>query len=240
MSTLVLVRHGKAGPLGGYYDKLAPEGEEQSRALGRFWAGHGLPFDEVYTGTLGRQIETASLVAEAYAEAGLEFPKSTAIEALNEYDADGVLQHLLPQLAERDERIAKLKSVFDATTENGERYRNFQRMFEAVMRHWVAQSYEGNGCERFCDFRDRVREAVQKITSAAKSNRRIAVFTSGGPIGVAVQSALGAPDEMAIQLNWRVRNCSLTEFVFSGPSRMTLEWFNAMPHLSDPRLWTFR
>ena len=69
--------------------------------------------------------------------------------------------------------------------------------------------------------------------------QRVAVFTSGGVIGVAVQSALGAPDDTAIELNWRVRNGSLTEFIFSR-ARFSLEWFNAFPHLDEPRLRTFR
>jgi hypothetical protein len=36
-----------------------------------------------------------------------------------------------------------------------------------------------------------------------------------------------------------VRNCSLTEFVFSG-ERISLDSFNAIPHLDDPALRTFR
>jgi broad specificity phosphatase PhoE len=240
MSNLVLVRHGRGGPLGGFYDKLSPSGEEQSRALGRFWAKHRVSFDEIYTGTLARQIDTARLAGEECRAAGLEWPEPQVIEGLNEYEADSVLQHLLPQLAEKHEPIRRLKEVYESTQTEADRYRNFQRMFEAVMRYWVSGEYEGNGCEAWRSFRDRVRGSVKEITSKGKSNRRVAVFTSGGPIGVCVQSVLGAPDEMAIQLNWRVRNSSLTEFIFSGADRMTLEWFNALPHLNDPQLWTFR
>jgi hypothetical protein len=36
-----------------------------------------------------------------------------------------------------------------------------------------------------------------------------------------------------------VRNCSLTEFVFSG-ERLSLDSFNGTPHLDDPALRTFR
>jgi broad specificity phosphatase PhoE len=71
------------------------------------------------------------------------------------------------------------------------------------------------------------------------SGRRVAAFTSGGPIGVAVQIALNAPDRAGLEVNWRVRNCSLTEFLFSG-ERLSLDSFNAIPHLEDPALRTFR
>jgi hypothetical protein len=36
-----------------------------------------------------------------------------------------------------------------------------------------------------------------------------------------------------------VRNCSLTEFMFSH-DRMSLDSFNAIPHLEDPALRTYR
>jgi broad specificity phosphatase PhoE len=66
------------------------------------------------------------------------------------------------------------------------------------------------------------------------------VFTSGGFIGTAVQLALdGPPDRMALEMSWRIRNCALTEFVFTR-ERLTLDGFNAVPHLEKPELWTYR
>ena len=64
-------------------------------------------------------------------------------------------------------------------------------------------------------------------------------FTSGGFIGVAVQIALGAPDPSGLEVNWRVRNSSLTEFLFSR-GRLSLDSFNAIPHLDDEALRSFR
>ena len=69
--------------------------------------------------------------------------------------------------------------------------------------------------------------------------RRIVSFTSGGFIGSAAQWALAAPDRTALELNWRIRNGSLTEFVFTR-ERFTLDSFNAVPHLADSALWTYR
>ncbi len=42
-----------------------------------------------------------------------------------------------------------------------------------------------------------------------------------------------------MELNWRIRNCSLTEIVFTR-DRVTLDSFNGIPHLDDPALWTYR
>jgi hypothetical protein len=54
-----------------------------------------------------------------------------------------------------------------------------------------------------------------------------------------VQTALNAPDRAFLDVNWRVRNCSVSEFVFSA-DRLSLDSFNALPHLTDERLRTFR
>ena len=51
--------------------------------------------------------------------------------------------------------------------------------------------------------------------------------------------AVRAPDRSFLELNWRVRNCSLTEFVFSQ-DRFTLDSFNHVSHLEDAALHTFR
>jgi hypothetical protein len=44
---------------------------------------------------------------------------------------------------------------------------------------------------------------------------------------------LGAPKETAIELNMRIRNSAVTEFVFSE-KRHSLLSFNALPHLQGP------
>src|SRR6266705_2163171 len=51
--------------------------------------------------------------------------------------------------------------------------------------------------------------------------------------------ALAAPDRTALELHWRLRNASLTEFAFTR-DRFTLDSFNAVPHLDDPALWSYR
>jgi len=70
------------------------------------------------------------------------------------------------------------------------------------------------------------------------SNRNVVLFTSGGPIGVLVQTALGAPERSFADVNWRVRNCSISEFVFSR-ERLSLDSFNGVGHL-EASLRTFR
>lgn len=240
MSRLTIVRHGQASFFTDDYDKLSEIGERQSRVLAQYWIANGVTYDEVYTGTLERQTRTAEVVGETYREADLPWPCHNVDPGLNEYEADGVMDNLLPELCESDERFVRLRDAFDAATEERDRFVTFHRLLEAVMERYVAGDYESNGFEPWSAFSGRVRDALKTIIEQRGSGRRVAVFSSGGPVGVFVQTALEAPEIKACELNWRVYNCSLTEFAFSR-SRFTLDAFNAIPHLlTDPELLTYR
>jgi broad specificity phosphatase PhoE len=112
-------------------------------------------------------------------------------------------------------------------------------MFEELMTRWAAGDLTAPEVESWAAFRERVQRALRLITNREGSGRRVAAFTSGGFIGAAVQTALRAPDPSGLEVNWRVRNCSLTGFLFRG-ERLSLDTFNAIPHLDDPALWSFR
>jgi broad specificity phosphatase PhoE len=49
---------------------------------------------------------------------------------------------------------------------------------------------------------------------------------------------LQAPDIKAADLNWRVHNCSVTRYTFSG-ERVSLDTFNDVSHL-PPGMHTYR
>jgi broad specificity phosphatase PhoE len=135
----------------------------------------------------------------------------------NEYDAEGILRGYPPPSSFPDNRA-------------------FQKTFEVAMARWLEGN--ANGAESFATFRERVLRGLRALQQGA-SNRKVVLFTSGGPIGVLVQTSLNAPDRAFLDVNWRVRNCSISEFVFSS-DRLSLDSFNAVPHLTDDRLRTFR
>jgi broad specificity phosphatase PhoE len=123
--------------------------------------------------------------------------------------------------------------------EAGARAASFQRLFAAVMRRWLASELDAPDLESWPVFRARVQRALATvIASAGKGDKRI-VFTSVGPIAVLLQHALGLTDVRAFETAWRIRNASITTFVVRG-SEVTLDAFNALPHLPDPSDWTFR
>jgi broad specificity phosphatase PhoE len=238
VSTLTLVRHGQASLFSADYDRLSPVGEQQSRALGAYWARHGIVIDHVYCGPRQRHRRSAELAGEDYRTTGRTWPEPQVIEALDEFDMDGLASRFAPQLAEREPEFARLMQEFLQSPAADDRQRAFQRTFEFALRHWQsAESLDGD-VETWPAFKARVSSVVDALRGAAGRGTRSVVFTSGGVIGCAVQQALSVSDRTMLELSWRIRNGSLTDFVFTQ-DRFTLDAFNMIPHLTDPTLWTY-
>jgi broad specificity phosphatase PhoE len=233
VSTLTLVRHGQAAPFQRTDAALTPTGEAQAAKLAEFWLRSGVRFDEVHCGALARQVRTAQVVAECFRAAGQPWPDAQTDRSWNEYDATGVFQRYVPA----DPRLTALAAEYEKARGGPEENRRFQHMFEAAMGCWLSGT-QNDGVEPWSAFRDRVGGAIRRIMEGP-SNRRVVVFTSGGAIGFAVHHALQAPPQSFLDLNWRVRNCSVSEFVFDR-RRFTLDCFNSIPHLNEVALWTYR
>jgi broad specificity phosphatase PhoE len=238
MSLLALVRHAQASFFADDYDQLSTLGRMQATLLGQHWVKQRLTWDEVYAGPRLRQRQTAELVSESYCQAGLPWPDPIVLPELDEYDLGGILGRLAHELARDDPGFNELAQSFQQCSENGERARRFQRKFEALLVHWLGAPAVP-GLESWPAFRERVRGALGRITGKPGRGRRVAAFTSGGFIGTAVHLALAAPDRMALEVNWRIRNASVHQFVFTR-DRLTLDSFNAVPHLAEEALWTYR
>jgi len=220
VSTLTLVRHGQAERFQAPRAGLSEIGERQAVALARWWLAHGISFDEIWCGALPRQSRTAAAVAETIRAAGRDWPDAVPDPAWNEYDATGALRRFGPPDLPTDPRA-------------------FQRVFEPAMHAWLETPPPADpDYEPWPAFRDRVCAGLQRIL-AGPPGRRVAVFTSGGPIGFTVHQALNAPPRAFLDVNWRIRNCSVTEFLFDR-ARLTLDAFNAVAHLDDPTLLTWR
>src|SRR5262249_36460319 len=141
-------------------------------------------------------------------------------------------------LARQNPGFAQMAERF-LRSEGNERVRCFQPMFQTLLLHWQSGEANGASMETWPAFRDRVQRAIRQLQERVGRGRRVALFTSGGFIGGAAQMALAAPDRTMIELHWRLRNTSLTEFAFTR-ERFSLDSFNAVPHLEDPALWTYR
>lgn len=241
MSTLYVVRHGQGRFFTDDYDRLSEHGEAQARALAEFWLRHEIAIDAAYCGTLRRQRRTGEVVAETFAAAGGEFPALATAPGLDEYPGDDLIEVLAPRLRETDAGIRERAIELEAAEDERARYRGFHRLLEAVMARWIAADYPadaGAGLPTWRAFSDGVRRTLAGIMGEHPSGRSVALFTSGGPIGISVQTALEAPEQKAAELNWRVRNASVTRFTYNA-TRVSLDEFNGVAHLL-PDLLTYR
>ncbi|MGH9648114.1 MAG: histidine phosphatase family protein [Bryobacteraceae bacterium] len=239
MSHVFLVRHAQASFLEPDYDKLSPTGETQAHLLGEYWASRNIAFDSIYTGPRVRQIDTAKIVAGIYRRLGVAFPEPVAMVEFDEYQWEDVLRNSIPKLVETDAEMRGLHGAFQSAVAPEEKRSTFQRMFEGVVGKWVDGELVLPDVESWPEFCARVNRGLSKLTSRGLRGEQVAVFSSGGPIGVAMQRALNLSPRDTLRVTWMSRNCSYSEFLCSG-ERFTLSAFNATPHLDDPSLLTYR
>jgi len=239
MGRLYLVRHSQASFLSQNYDQLSALGETQAHNLGTYLARRGMVFDRVYTGPAHRHAQTARIASQAYRAIGRRFPGAAVSPEFDEFQGDAVLAQSLPPLLARDPRIRDLHDAMQAAGDEIQKRAVFQRLFEAVISMWVNGKLPLQNVESWQEFCDRVHRGLARIFADSGKSASIAVFTSGGPIGVAVQRALHLSPQDTLQIMWMSRNSSYSEFLFSR-DRFTLSSFNSHPHLDEDSLLTYR
>jgi len=207
--------------------------------LGEYWARHNVLFDRVWVGPRVRHKETANLVRNSYGKGGVTFPESVVLPEFDEYQAEAVLARSLPELIEKDERIRNLHAAFQASSEPANRRASFQKLFEAAIGQWVSGAICPQGVETWLEFCSRVNSGIAKVCGSSAHGERVAVFTSGGPIAVAMQLALRLSSESALGVSWMSRNSSWSEFLYSE-RRFTLSSFNVHGHIDDPAMLSYR
>lgn len=239
VGTLTLVRHGQASYGAADYDRLSERGIAQARALGRHWAETGVAADALYSGPLRRQVDTAALARAAAAEAGLALPAPVIVDELAEYPAFELLARFLPRFAQTH---PELRALIEGAATAAERRALMDRGLWLVVDAWCNDELDTEGIETFGAFVTRVRTGVARLLAAHPGGgARLVAVTSGGPIGVALQLALGLEARVTVN-QWRlVRNASITELMWRSraPAELSLLAFNHVAHLPAD-LVTFR
>ncbi|MBB1074004.1 histidine phosphatase family protein [Rhodoferax sp. 4810] len=212
MVTLYLVRHAQASFGAADYDQLSDLGQRQSLRLGQYFADKGLRFDAVISGTLTRHAQTLQGISQ-----GLGAPLvATPWPGLNEYDSHAVIAAVQPPPQQPD----------PAT----EPYRHHFRLLRQGLLQWMLGRSQPAGLPSWPDFRQGAVDALRHVQASGAEN--ILLVSSGGPIACAVGHVLATPPEATVELNMRLRNTSVTEFVVT-PKYLALQTYNTLPHLNS-------
>ena len=161
-----MVRHGQASFFADNYDQLSPLGEQQARLLGEYWVRRGVRFDEVFTGPRVRQIETAELAGEAFAKAGIAWPRAEVLPELDEHQVDRLIKTAIGDIIEDYPHIGPLHSAYRQAEQPRDKHRTFQLMFEPIVMLWVEGQVEAPGVEPWRAFQERVRAGLRRITES--------------------------------------------------------------------------
>ena len=240
MSNIVFVRHAQASFFSEDYDKLSKHGERQAAQLGKFWKAQDKQLHEVYVGPCLRHRQTAEI---ALAASGCSVANLVELPEFDEHQVDQLVIQHQQTLAQEFPELASLVSTHKNATQRSDQARSFQCLFEAVSGLWIAGKAARPGVETWLEFQERVNRGITEVLNgkqvAQRNGRQVAVFSSVGPISIAFQRATQCSDELAVSTGWRLRNCSLTQAMFST-SRFTLDTFNTLAHLPDQSDWTYR
>jgi broad specificity phosphatase PhoE len=213
MGQLYLVRHGQASFGSDDYDRLSELGRRQCVRLGEHFRQAGIVFEAALTGTLKRQVDSLTCIAQGMQMA----PPALAWPGLNEYDGDALVSAVQPGPLARPGTPEEMRRHF--------------RLLREGLQAWMDGRTEPMGMPSYADFVAGIREALDHVRE--HHDGAVLVVSSGGPIATAVADVLGAPKATAIELNLRIRNSAVTEFVFTR-KRHALLSFNALPHLPQP------
>lgn len=236
MSEIYFIRHGQASFGTDDYDRLSAVGVRQAKILAHYLAQTGRIFDAVYCGRMKRQQKTAEEFINHYRGNQLSVPQLQIDESFNEYDSLSVWEALIPEMTTEQPSIAEELEKLPGDQ------KAFQRIFSQVMNRWTKGDYKASTIPRWDDFTRRVVRGLEKMTTLHGAKKRLAVFTSGGPISVAVKSALGLSDRMTLEISWQLMNASITRIKYNSRGIM-LAGFNDVTHLElegDSRLLTYR
>jgi len=236
MSDIYFFRHGQASFGEENYDRLSPTGVKQAVILARHLAKTGKAFDALYYGDMERQQKTAGEFIDYYRQNKRFVPAPIVSSAFNEYDSFAVWQALIPEVVETDPSVSA-----DLQKLPGDR-KVFQKIFARVMKHWISGRYDAGGIPNWEDFKQRVNRGITELMAHHGAQKQIAVFTSGGPISVAVQTALGLSDPKTLEVSWQLLNASITRIKYNRRGMM-LAVFNDVTHLElegDAALLTYR
>ncbi len=237
-ASLYLIRHGQASFMQENYDRLSAVGHQQAFLLGQYFYQEHYRFDYCWRGALERHRDTYLGVDRVYHDHKMAFPKAEVLEGLNEHQAAEIHYHHLPEVLAQPENT-EIKALMD---EKGTKHpavkKELLKLFFQGTRQWARGELNLEGFETFLEFKVRVSRAYEYLLEHMEGKKQAIAFTSGGTIAMLLGLMLGLSDEKVIELNWQIRNGSITELSYSK-HKFYLRGFNYISHFEDKSIITY-
>jgi len=224
IKTLYLIRHGQASAGTTNYDRLSEKGIRQSKLLGDYKLQQQQLPEEIWSGSLQRQQQTAQHFMDS---SGLALPVRTEMR-LNEYDHRAI--HSLYHPAHISSESAYAPDTDLAPDMSFEIYEN-------IITNWSQDKSQPAGVESWLQFKYRCLSALRDIATSSDA-QSIALFTSGGVISVITAQLQQRQDSDIPKQIWDLSNASLNTVRFES-TQLTVLDLNQVPHLeTDPSMIT--
>lgn len=225
MTTIYLIRHGQASAGSDNYDVLSPTGRTQAAVLGDYLKNTGISFDAVYSGTMNRQIDTATIAT------GIELDSLQQRAQFDEYDHKAIFERYLPRLAKID------RDVEAAATQPPNSLMSAS-VFTRLMGAWAddndhtPEPTDNNlkPFESWNAFSSRILNGINEITTAHESKSKVAIFTSGGVISTVFHTMFQTTPQTTFEMNWGINNASLSSMRYRE-GKLNLREYNNISHL---------
>ncbi len=233
MIELYFIRHGQASFGQPAYDRLSPIGERQAALLGSHFHKNSIRFDAVYSGALRRHVQTATIAMNHANGGGL--PNIIIDADFNEMDSsDQMMNRLFSVIQEDPDLSEKMKRIH---TDHGA----IGRIFDIAEKADMMPVEVAARMRQVQQFRERIRGAIDNVVHKVGDNKKVVVFTSGGPTAAALRQTLETSREQTLRLGWELRNTSIT-VLRHHQEQLWLVLFNCVAHLeaqNDPGLITY-
>ncbi len=217
MASIYLIRHGQASLGMSNYDELSETGIEQSKVLGAELLKRGITFDKIVSGSMQRHRQTAVNCMQAM-NLQSEFQTDTA---WNEFDHMDIIAKFEPRYSD------VLEIVKDVSAAENPKQKIMDTLVAAFSRWTEGKHNDYN--ESWISFCERVDDAMQRLRQQLDKKQKALVFTSGGPVCIAIGKILGLSPEKTLEMQLNLANASITQFRNSSRG-LQLTTFNDHAH----------
>jgi broad specificity phosphatase PhoE len=203
MTLIYLIRHSQASFGKAEYDCLSELGEQQARHIGNSFRARLGGFDKVLRGSMQRHQQTADGCLSAMGQNDIQ-PQVDA--GWNEYNHQDIL-------AQFDSQLATANGVKSYVSKQHKPHKALEQVIGQAFSRWIGSQHNNDYIESWPDYQARIQAALANLISGLDGEKRVAVFSSGGPVALLAQAILGVPAENLMALNWTLVNCGITKLI---------------------------